>query len=294
MGTGAALRTTLLIGSNSDATAALTGIEVALSTMEPSGRLPSTVPASVSLGQSLSEADVASGAAFYLGDACLGALALEVAPQRAEIASAMRRAALRERLARATQWLAGTVALLQAADRAAPNRLLFDARAFVACGHLAGSPALVALATPFITQAMASVRPDGWFDEGGGWDTSYQAVGIDIGADVHRVALATVMRTALDAGLTRAAGWLANRVAADGRVDSGGNSRTCSGGESFLGEPKLLALPSVVSALIKSATSPDAMLTTAQREGARVAAQRVVAWATANPGANPCFELSSR
>lgn len=77
----------------------------------------------------------------------------------------------------------------------------------------------------------AGMRPDGAFDKGGGWDTSYQAVAVDIGMDVHAAMSASPARDALAMVLAHGATRLTDRVRPDGRVNSAGNRRTRSGGE---------------------------------------------------------------
>ncbi len=289
MGTGTALRMALIAGRVTDGTRAVRGIEVAFSTMQQDGALPASVPLSVSMGMQPSDADVASGAAFFLGDACLGLLALEAHAQRDAVVAASQRASLRASAQQAVVWLAGKRALLAAADANAPNRLLFDARAYHACGALADDTVTQQYAQPFIEAALGKQNAAGWFAEGDGWDTSYQAVALDIGMDVASVLNSGTARAALLAAMHRGAAWLAQRVAPDGRVNSVGNTRTCSGGESFLGDQKRLALTSVVLGLGKVATGGLNEPTTLQ---ALPAARRVAAWGLGNPGVDPCFELS--
>ncbi|MCU0646505.1 MAG: hypothetical protein MUF00_00805 [Gemmatimonadaceae bacterium] len=286
LGAGGALRTALRLRAEPDARAAFAGLEVALSTMEPSGRLPVTLPSSVTMGQTLSEGDVASGAAFFLGDACMGALALETYPSPDAVASRERRDALRERLTRAARWVRTLATPLLNADRRAPNRLLFDARTFLGCGWLADDAALRAEAAPFLAAWQSARTPDGWYREGSGWDTSYQAVSLELGGDVLPLITVTTDRARLADGLREGTRWLVGRVRADGRVDSSGNARTCGGGESFLGEPKRLSISSVVIGLARMAVaavpSPDSAALDASR--------RVSTWARANPTVDPCFE----
>lgn len=284
MGTGTAHRLLLAAGARAEAQRAFDGVEAGFSTMETSGRLPARVPPSVSMGQSMSDADVASGAAFFLGDACTALLALSVQPDGGSWIAPSRQAEVQAKAVRSASWLDTQASLLLAADAAAPNRLLFDARALLACTALAPDGTLRRSAETFVQRALQLQSPEGWFVEGGSWDTNYQAVALEIGADVHAVMPDGATRDALAAALARGAAWLTSRVDADGRVDSRGNRRTCSGGESFLGTPKSLSLPSVVTGLGR--------VTASVREvpGALTAVQRVFRWAVANPEQDPCFE----
>lgn len=284
MGTGTAHRLLLAAGARAEAQRALDGIKAGFSTMEPSGRLPARVPISASMGQAMSDADVASGAAFFLGDACTALLALATQPDGVSLIAASRQAELQAKAVRSAAWLHTQAPLLLAADAAAPNRLLFDARALLACTALAPDDALRRSAETFVQRALQLQSPEGWFVEGGSWDTNYQAVALEIGADVHAVMPGGSTRDALSASLVRGAGWLTARVDAQGRVNSRGNRRTCGGGESFLGTPKSLSLPSVVTGLGRVAASVGDV------PGAVAAVQRVYQWAAANPEKDPCFE----
>jgi len=287
LGTGAAFRVALTLMPVADAPtarAALTGIEAGLQGMDTEGRLAARLPLSVSMGREAAPIDIASGAAFYLGDACLGLLSLEAAPERDAIATSERRGVLRARLVQSIRRLTSQSTVLLNGDRRAPNRLLFDARAYLACGTLADDNSIRSVADAFIAEWQRSVAVGGWFLEDDGWDTSYQAVSLDIGTDVATL-MPTAVRTALFADLTRGAGWLAARVLPDGRVESAGNTRTCGGGESFLGTPKSLAMTSVVIGLAKVAVVGTATVNASLLDASR----RVSGWARRNAGVDPCF-----
>jgi hypothetical protein len=228
---------------------------------------------------------VASGGAFFLGDACLGLLALEASPDADTVVPPAERAEVVSRAVRATGWLATQADLLRGADAAAPNRLLFDAVTFQACGVLGATPAWRSLGADFAARAFARFDPAGYFIEGGGHDTSYQAVGISQavnfllagGADPDA---ATTQR------LRTAAHWLAARIDAEGRLDSSGNTRTCGGGESFLGEAKIVSLPTVFSALAYVGVPPD-------DRPLLDAAARISAWVQTHPDTHPCWPAAS-
>jgi hypothetical protein len=280
MGSGGALRIAVASGNAELAARAFEAVRAGAIVIDASGRVPSSLPADRFPGAVLSAGDVASGAAFFLGDACLGMLALRDSPAFATAIAADRRAEVVAALVRGARWLATQVAVLTRADAAAPNRLLFDARAFAACGALAGDALLAGESDAFVRLALLQLEPAGYFREGGGWDTSYQAVAIQVGRDVL-AAGARGDAAELAAALQRAADWLAARVRDDGRVDSAGNTRTCDGGESFLGVRKSLALTTVFAALAYEGVVRD-------RADWRAAAQRVANWARANPGVDPC------
>jgi len=275
LGAGLALRIAVAQANASRAKAAFHAIEVGLSTQETNGRLPSSVP-----GAAVSASDVASAAAFFLGDACLGLLAFEHAGLAVEVETA-RRADARGRVASALAWLKGHADTLKAADQSAPNRLLFDARSFAACGALASDKAARELALDFLSRARAQQRADGVFVEGGGADTSYQAVNLDVGSDL--LPFLEGQGADWDLALDRGARWLAGRTCSDGSIDSAGNTRTCDGGEQFLGEPKRLAVTTVFLALARTGVRRGENALT-------VAARDVSGWLASHGGTDPCFD----
>ena len=281
LGAGAALRVALASGHPAPARRAFRAVEAGAEVVRADGSVPSRLPPEI--GGTPSAADQASGAAFFLGDACLGLLALDASGTADAVASHDRREAVADALGRAVAWLLSQEGVLLGADRLAPNRLLFNARAFQACGALAEDSARAAAAEAagrFIEAALALHRPDGVFVEGGGHDTSYQGVAVRVGEDVLLAEYPDAdgrLRSALGAG----AGWLAGRVDPNGVVDSSGNTRTCAGGETVFGEPKRIAIADVFAGLAYAGvrTGDDAVLD---------AAARVARWARENAGAGPC------
>lgn len=241
----------------------LRAIEAGLTSVDGDGVVVSEVPPDAPVGSVLKPIDVASAAAFFLGDACQGLLSLERAP--ATWGLGPRLEAVRPVVARALGWLDTQVPILLDGDGAAPNRLLFDARAFAACGGFAHAPQ-EETAGRFVDAFVALARADGAYAEGGGFDTSYQGVALAIGRDVQ--ALAPQARcVSLGPALWVGARWLAGRVDAAGRLDSTGNSRTCGGGESFLGRAKDVDLAHAVRGLasVAAATGAPALLEAARR-----------------------------
>ncbi len=89
-----------------------------------------------------------------------------------------------------------------------------------------------------------------------------------------------------DGDIASAAGWLEKRIDNSGRVNSSGNKRTCEGGESFLGNPKKIALDDVFMSLaFLGIMKHDQKLLNAAR--------RVSKWYTNNTGSDPCFHFNS-
>jgi len=288
LGAGAALRTAIAAGRPEAAARAFRAIEVAAKVVEPDGYVPSRLPPGVMGSEELSRANITSAAAFFLGDACLGLLALEAFDQREEVVTSERWVFVRDQLVLALGWLLTQEQRLKEVDGSAPNRLLFNARAFQACGALSLDKHLSErssnAARRFVKRALVLQAPDGHFIEGGGQDTSYQGVALAVGEDIL---LAGFEGEALPGQLASAAQWLADRVGQDGRVNSTGNRRTCGGGEAFLGEPKQLDLAKVFAGLVYAGVRTG-------QQPLLEAAGRIALWWKTNPGEDPCFPLMSR
>jgi biotin operon repressor len=282
LGGGAALRVGIHQDNPAMARAGFRAIAAGSRAIAADGEVVSFLPPNAPVGAELRPGDRASGAAFYLSDACTGLLVLEASPRADEVASAAQRAAVLAAMGRAISWLARNSDPLLAVDRAAPNRLLYDALAFQSCGALVGDAHGMAQSRTFVAAALAQLRDDGVFVEQGGHDTSYQAVSVRLALDVLLSGYTGEDAAALQGAWLNGARWLSGRIMADGRIDSSGNTRTCGGGESFLGRRKRVSPPSVYAALIYAAElSSDGDL--------RGAAGRLSAWAQANPRTNPCY-----
>ncbi len=228
LGAGWAFRVALAAGDDTRARAAFSAIAAGAATITDSGEVPARIPDEVAMGAEPSAADIASGAAFFLGDACVAMLAAGAGDGLDDAA----RESVRDALGRAGRWLTTQQEMLMRIDARAPNRLLHNAVAFASCGALSGDDDVVAAARPFASAAAALYNEDdGTFIEGGGFDTNYQAVAVvqlielrwfDEGPDVVSDALS----------------WMVARTSANGVVDSTENRRSCGGCETFLpGDP---------------------------------------------------------
>jgi hypothetical protein len=257
----------------------LRAIEAGFGTVNPgTGEVVSKAPADS--GAVLSAGDAVSAAAFFLGDACMGLRAAASAPSSLGLGA--RAAAQVETAKRAIGWLRDPtqVALLTKGDADAPNRLLFDARAYLACGVLTGDPAATATAGTFLTLAEATQRSDGVFVKKGGSDTNYQSVSVRNALDIAALADDPTCAELFPRALAGAR-WLAGRVRADGTVDSSGNTRTCGGGETLLGKPKKLGLVVLFEALAEAGAL-------AADDNVFAAATRAAQHYQANPSADTC------
>ncbi|MEM1417942.1 MAG: hypothetical protein AAGH15_23800, partial [Myxococcota bacterium] len=270
LGAGLALRLALAFDRTDVAARAFRAIEVGALSVEEDGRLPSRVPEELAMGRQPTRADVASGAAFFLSDACPALLVLEAHPSRDLVAAEPRREAVSDALGRTLPWLLGEAEVLVAADGRTPNRLLHDAVAYAACAAIRPEEGALAAATRFTDLATERYDARGFYVEAGGPDTNYQAVNVYVAAD--RLALSPASPT-LGTQLEAALAWMVSRTSADGRVDSTGNARSCEGCEVFLpgDPPKQLGVAAWARALAYGGA-------TAMDDDAFAALERFAAW----------------
>lgn len=288
LGAGFALRISLLAKRKEPIQLAFRAIEVATDAIDEGGRVNSVIPASIAKGRELSDTDIASAAAFFLGDACLGISALLSSDPILHHISNKRSSRVSNRLTAATNWLSKRTSLLESADAQAPNRLLFNARTFSACSQLekdlVRKKQFSQIASTFSELAFIKLSKSGYFIEKGGYDTSYQAVAIVLAEEL--IHIDPQFDTSFQKEVTQASTWLARRVDQSGRLDSSGNTRTCAGGEHFIGRPKKVALIDVFKALAYTGvrTKNQVLLTKAELLASWVEKERH------SPSFDPCYE----
>lgn len=191
------------------------------------------------------EIDLASGTAFFLSSVGLTLHNLEGNPwfnagERAEYKSRVE--ALRPKVELAAQWLTSKRELLENADGDAPNRLFFDALAFYGLGLWLNDTELKTKGIAFAELAIDKQHSQGYFLEGGGWDSSYQGVAINVGFNLYSILDSSESAFAgrLAKALSCAADWQQSRVLATGEISAEGNTRVFPGGETFLGQEKAI------------------------------------------------------
>jgi hypothetical protein len=189
--------------------------------------------------------DPAESVAFWLCELSRALLVIQqstLAPQFQE-----RIEALKPKLARAAQWLAGQRERLQREDRAAPNRLFFDAEGFLFCSRLLNDAALGKIGREFLEQGMKLYRAeDGVFLEHNGGDSSYQAVNL---LRLQEIVL-HFPDPKVEEAIAKGMQWEVARIGADGAVSTEGNTRVFSGGEKFMGHEKQVNVGEIALALL--------------------------------------------
>lgn len=232
----------------------LTAVEYSLENQLQSGDFKLVLPESLKSQGKPSIANRASGIAFFASSLGLGIYALETndwfmkSPECAN--ERQRLTKIRPQLRATLAYLLKHQKHLEAVDKQAPNRLLFDALAFETLGRLVKNNDARKVATSFLEKATKQIdKQGGYFIEGGGFDSSYNAV-------ATALALRMLMMGHNENDLKRicvnAIRWQKGRILASGEVSTEGNTRVRPGrsGESFLGKEKHVDIGHVVEAFM--------------------------------------------
>ena len=132
--------------------------------------------------------------------------------------------------------------LLLDVDQKAPNRLLFNAIAFYSLGSYVGDKEAQEIGLDFARLALSQVDSlEGYFIEGGGWDSSYNGVATMLSFELFTLLAQNNQLEELPSLgqiIARAAYWQSTRVLNSGEISTEGNTRVYPGGEEFLGNEK--------------------------------------------------------
>lgn len=248
----------------------LTAVEFSLQHQQADGDYRLVIPDALKNKGRPSVADRASGVAFFASSLGLGLYALETNGwfQNAdECATARSRVQkIKPRLQATLDCLLKHQQTLKTADSRAPNRLLFDALAFETLGRLLTRKESQQVAAAFVAEAVSLVdAQEGYFIEGGGFDSSYNAVATALALRLLmmgqqqtdrppglQLSPQTNLQTDLRTVCANAVRWQQQRVLQSGEVSTAGNSRVRSddAGESFLGRKKGVDVGHVVEAFL--------------------------------------------
>ncbi len=232
---------------------AVKAIEYSFSFQKPEGDFQLVVPSTLS-GMTATEADLTSGTAFFMSSLGLALSSMnesvwfrtsaEAKPYRDRIER------LKPRFEAALKYLLNQSDVLKKYDGAAPNRLFFDALAYLGVGAYLGNPVSMSFAEDFIQRALAlQQEPLGYFKEGGGYDSSYNGVALSLGWNIFMLLPAqSSIKSRLWNALACGTSWQRSRTLARGEISTQGNARVFDGGESFLGQEKEIAWKDTVFA----------------------------------------------
>jgi hypothetical protein len=164
---------------------------------------------------------------------------------------------LEPKLREAMRWLRDNRAELLRQDRGAPNRLAFDALAFLLNGKILADAELQEVGLEFIRANLEKQRSDGVFLEHGGHDSSYQAVNALVLQSAWFYIQDPVLKHRVYQAVQLGLGWQRTRIEASGRVLVDGNTRTGLGQEKLFGKVKDVNYPEVALALFYWARLAD-------------------------------------
>ena len=212
--------------------------EYAMRHQRPDGGFDFVPPSRASAMPAPSQTDLASGTAFFVASLATGLLELDRSPWFRETESLqperMRVAAIGNGLKETLDLLLKQRSRLVRADENAPNRLLLDALALMAGGELVDHDGAVVAGREFLDAALGLVHDEGYFIEGGGFDSSYNGVAIAIAYRIERFFPDDRLAKTAD----RAMSWQHSRIARSGEILTEGNARVHGKGEAFLGRRK--------------------------------------------------------
>lgn len=187
-----------------------------------------------------SQNDAADAVAFFLAEFGRAMLLLagsrwfsgrpELAPGRARVA------ALKARARPSLKWLADRSTAQRIVNASFTNRLIFGGNGQILTGLAIGNETM-GDGRSFIADALESQRLDGVLPEGGGYDSSYQAVSL-AHLQVLLLWLPRTRRQLIWRAVQHGVAWECSRILPSGEVSCEGNSRVYPGGETFLGVQK--------------------------------------------------------
>ena len=101
------------------------------------------------------------------------------------------------------------------------NRGFFHAKTYLLCGMLLENPEATQIGEALLAIGLAKQREDGVFPEGGGHDSSYQAVSLLKLAEIYMI----TQRDDILGAFRRGLAWELGRITANGDVSDEGNTR---------------------------------------------------------------------
>lgn len=156
---------------------------------------------------------------------------------------------LEPKLRKAMRWLGDSRAELLRQDRNAPNRLAFDALAFLLNGKILADSELQIAGLEFIRANLDQQRGDGVFLEHGGHDSSYQAVNALVLQSAWFYLQDQALKLRVYQAVQQGLAWQHTRIEQSGRILVEGNTRTGLGQEKLFGKVKDVNYPEVALAL---------------------------------------------
>jgi hypothetical protein len=230
-------------GDLAAADAAWRGIDVAFAHQLPDGRFEAAIRPNGASARPLGAAVETSF--FFLQDLGRALLVIQESPDEAHFHD--RIVAITPNVRRACAFIsAGYDTIIENSSKAV-NRIILAAKAFGTCGEFLHDPGLIATSHRLVRHALTLRDAGGVFIENGGRDSSYNMVSVLYG---QLLALHVALPD-LETAFGPAVQWELTRIAPDGHIEVGSNSRTGVGKEfSYQGEPKNVNYPEVAAGLL--------------------------------------------
>lgn len=204
------------------------------------------------------QSDQVSATSFYGYSLGMALVALENSTWFQSLESEVRNKinALKPSIALLLNFLKSHQGILMEKDRHAPNRLLINACALYSLGSYLDDQQAKELAIAYVNAAIKQAHPDGYFIEGGGWDSSYNGVALKVGMELMTIATNEVNEM-LGQHISCATRWQSSRILPTGEISSEGNTRVYPGGEDFLGSEKEIDVEKTIRALFYFGSMTD-------------------------------------
>ncbi len=219
--------------------------EYSFNKQKPTGDFELVIPSNLQYLGTPSDGDLTSGVAFFTSAVGSSLVLLNQSSwfiNRPNDALTQRLENLRNKFQLTVNYLIAQKEVLKMYDKAAPNRLFFDALAFYSMGTYLNDSKAKDIGIEFIELALAQQDAAGFFIEGGGFDSSYNGVSLRLG-----MALLGILQpqdelyVRLKKAISCCVHWQASRILESGEISLQGNTRVYPGGESFLGSEKQIA-----------------------------------------------------
>jgi hypothetical protein len=223
-------------------------IEYAFSYQNPDGSFPDFQPKSTPRG-------AASAVAFFLQDLGHTLLLSQQSPWfQNSPANQISRKRLQVVMGKAEislNWLLQNQNNLYQSDRKAANRLFIDAAAFYLMGKALRSQPARQAGLDFLNRALSMQAENGYFLENGGYDSSYNAVSLQIAQQIfcQFAEEPSATRSRLWSAIDQSMQWQLSRILPSGQVSTVGNTRVYAGGEKYFEKAKSVDYNSLCIAL---------------------------------------------
>ena len=116
-------------------------------------------------------------------------------------------------------------------DEIYTHRYYLNADALGFAGLLGNDPSLVEISKKLVAEAIGKQDSKGFNPEKGGFDTSYNSVGLVFALRYYSIVADQELRKNLDSMISQSLIWLKFKIKKDGSVDQNGNTRTGNGQE---------------------------------------------------------------